>query len=129
MSRRLPWLDMAVTVLATVLIGVSLHGGWTRMETDFPNYYTGAVAATHKLCVIRFYDWTWFQREMNHAGFERQLGAYTPQTPLALLPFLPLSGFPPQRAKQVWLLANLVCLLLLFDYWQSRPVSLTAGCF
>jgi Glycosyltransferase family 87 len=96
--------------LATLLLSTSFRQGWMRVETDFPNYYTGAAAARAGLPLKNFYDWTWFQREMNYTGTERQLGAYTPQSPLALLPFLPVARLGPQRAKQVWLSLNAVLL-------------------
>src|ERR1700692_1362656 len=100
LSRTQRFLDVSLgLVLACVLLSTSFRQGWTRVETDFPNYYTGAAAVRAGLPLENFYDWTWFQREMNYTGTERQLGAYTPQTPLALLPFLPMAGLPPQRAK------------------------------
>jgi hypothetical protein len=109
--RLLRLLDVALGLtLALVLFSTSFRQGWTRVETDFPNYYTGAAAARAGLPLKNFYDWTWFQREMNYTGTERQLGAYTPQTPLALVPFLPIAGLAPQSAKQVWLSANVLFL-------------------
>jgi hypothetical protein len=47
---------------------------------------------------------------MNVAGFERQLGAYTPQPPLTMLPMVPIAGFAPQTAKRIWLVLNLLFL-------------------
>ena len=85
--------------------------GWTRSTTDFPNYYTAAVLARRGLPLRHYYDWTWFQRQMNFAGFEPQLGGYIPQTPVTMLPLIPLSWLPPQDAKRVWLLLNL-CFLV-----------------
>jgi hypothetical protein len=80
------------------------------VETDFPNYYTASVLARRHMPLQRFYDWPWFQRQMNYTGTERQLGGYIPQTPLTMVPMLPLSSLPPQAAKQVWLTLNLVFL-------------------
>src|SRR5215472_13669735 len=98
--------------LATLLffLSTAFRAGWQRAETDFPNYYTAAVLLRRGEPLRRYYDWTWFARQMNYAGVERQLGAYTPQTPLTMLPMIPLTRFPPQRAKQVWLVLNLVFL-------------------
>jgi hypothetical protein len=48
---------------------------------------------------------------MNYTGTERQLGSYIPQTPLTMVPILPMSGLAPQAAKQVWLLLNLILLV------------------
>lgn len=93
------------------LLFTGFRNGWTRTTSDFPNYYTAAVAARNRLPLRAYYDWTWFQREMNYTGTERQLGAYTPQTPLALVPFVPFSGLPPQRAKRIWLVLNAILLV------------------
>ena len=104
-------LTWSTLTLATLFfLATSFRQGWTHVETDFPNYYTAAVLARRHLPLPRYYDWTWFQRQMNYTGTERQLGAYIPQTPLTLLPFVPLSHWPPQRAKQIWLTLNLLFL-------------------
>ena len=112
-----------LTFIAFLLTG--FRAGWTRAETDFPNYYTAAVLVRHRQPLRNFYDWTWFERQMNYAGMERQLGAYSPQTPLTMLPIVPLAGLPVQRAKQIWLLCNLaflgVTVLLLSRVSKFRP--------
>jgi Glycosyltransferase family 87 len=99
----------AVAAIAFFLL-TAFRSGWRRAETDFPNYYTGAVSVRKGLPLRNYYDWTWFQRQMNYDGIERQLGSYQPQTPLTALPFVGLSWLAPQRAKQVWLLIDLVFL-------------------
>jgi hypothetical protein len=98
--------------IGTLFLGTSFRIGWTQVETDFPNYYTAAVLARHHLPLPRYYDWTWFQRQMNYAGTERQLGGYIPQTPLTMVPLVPLSGFAPQHAKQIWMALNLMFLVV-----------------
>jgi hypothetical protein len=99
----------ALAGIVVVLIP-ALRQGWTHVETDFPNYYTAAVLARRHAPLRNFYDWTWFQRQMNYAGTERQLGGYTPQPPLAMVPMLPLTSLPPQSAKRVWLSLSVVFL-------------------
>jgi len=98
--------------LATLLffLATAFRAGWQRAETDFPNYYTAAVLLRRGEPLRKYYDWTWFARQMNYAGVERQLGAYTPQTPLTMLPMLVVASLPVQRAKQVWLTCDLVFL-------------------
>jgi len=100
---------LALLMLA-LFLATSFRKGWTRDETDFPNYYTAAVLVTHGAPLRDYYDWTWFQRQMNYAGIEHQLGAYLPQTPLTMLPIVPLAGFPVRTAKQIWLVLNLLFL-------------------
>lgn len=107
--RLLVWVAVA---LASLVFAPSFRKGWTQVETDFPNYYTAAVLARRHLPLERFYDWPWFQRQMNYTGTERQLGGYIPQTPLTMMPLLPMSGLAPQDAKHVWLVLNAVLLLV-----------------
>jgi hypothetical protein len=103
-------LRMAALLTFAIFLGTSLYTGWTEPETDFPNYYTAAVLVRQGQPLRKFYDWTWFARQMNYAGEGTQLGTYTAQTPLTMLPLVPLAGIPVQRAKQVWLLCNLIFL-------------------
>jgi hypothetical protein len=101
---------MTTRLLAILAVGLFLATvfvpGWSRLETDFPNYYTAARLVTQGQPLQDYYDWTWFQRQMNYAGFERQLGSYTSQTPLTMLPFVGLVKFSPLTAKRIWLLLN-----------------------
>jgi MFS family permease len=109
-QRVLVW--VAVALAGCVFLTTSFRKGWTQVETDFPNYYTAAVLWRHHQPLQRFYEWPWFQRQMNYAGTERQLGGYIPQTPLTMLPLVPLSGLSPQSAKQAWLALNLIFLAI-----------------
>jgi hypothetical protein len=107
-AKRLRWLAVATFLF---LMATSFRAGWQRAETDFPNYYTAAVLVRKREPLRNYYDWTWFQRQTNYAGIERQLGGYYPNTPLTMLPMVGLSRLPVQRAKQVWLFCSLVFLL------------------
>src|ERR1700686_2394211 len=97
-------------LMGDFFLATSFRKGWSRNETDFLNYYTAAVWLRHDAALRDYYDWTWFQRQMNYAGIEHQLGAYLPQTPLTMLPIVPFAGFPVRTAKQIWLALNLVFL-------------------
>jgi Glycosyltransferase family 87/WD40-like Beta Propeller Repeat len=81
------------------------------METDFPNNYTAAVLTLKHQPLRQYYDWVWFQRQMHYAGIEHQIGGYVPNTPLTMLPMLPLAAFPPQRAKQIWMVLEVLLLV------------------
>src|SRR5580704_11340198 len=100
----------AALVAVVIFFATTFRAGWNRAETDFPNYYTAAVLVREGAPLHNYYDWTWFQRQMNYAGVENQLGAYIPQTPLTMLPIVPLAGFAPQTAKRIWLLFNVAFL-------------------
>jgi hypothetical protein len=130
--RTLP-LQNNVRILAVVifvaLVGFSFRQGWTRAETDFPNYYTAALLVRKGEKLRNYYNWTWFQRQMNYAGIERQLGGYIPQTPLTMLPMLPIAGYSPQTAKRIWLAVNLIFLAatvwLLSRMTRFRKIEIT----
>ena len=100
---------LALLLAAALLLGPFLHG-FQRMETDFPNYYTAAKLTVQHMPLRQFYDWVWFQRQIQYAGIDHQLGGYIPHTPLTMLPFLPLTVFAPQLAKQIWLMLGLILL-------------------
>lgn len=104
----------ALAVIAVLLAGRLLLGpfreGWSQMRTDFPNHYVAAKLALRHEPLRQFYDWEWFQREIQLSGIEGQLGGYIPYPPLAMLPYLPLAELPPQQAKQVWLIAQVIFL-------------------
>jgi Glycosyltransferase family 87/WD40-like Beta Propeller Repeat len=118
---RKPLAILAVLLTVTFLVITAVMPGWKQIETDFPNYYTAAVLARQGQPLRDYYDWTWFARQMNYAGIEGRIGNYTPQSPLTMLPMLPLAAFPAQRAKQIWLLCNLLFLGL--TLWLLHRLS------
>jgi hypothetical protein len=102
----------------------TLIPAWSQPSSDFPNYYTAGKLARTRVPLHLYYDWTWFQRQIHFAGIEKQLGGYIPQTPLTLLPFIPLSLVPPAAARKIWLVLN--CVFLALSLWLlSRMTSLT----
>lgn len=104
-------LRLAVLLTFLFLLTTAFRAGWMRTDTDFPNYYTAATLVREHQPLRDYYDWTFFARAMNYAGYGTLIGAYTPQTPLTMLPFVPLTQFAPQRAKQLWLILNLAFLI------------------
>lgn len=114
-------LPLACTLGSVLILSTAFRRGWTHVETDFPNYYTAAVLTVKHQPLRQFYDWTWFQRQMNYAGTERQLGGYIPHTPLTMLPLLPLTALAPQRAKHAWLIFGVLCLAA--SLWMLARVT------
>src|SRR5579884_1252064 len=130
-SKGLQVIRWALAFVALlVFLAISFRAGWVRSTTDFPNYYTAAVLVTKHAPLRNYYDWPWFQTQMNYAGIEDQLGGYIPQTPLTMLPIVPLAGLQPQTAKRVWLMVNLglliaiICLLSRVTRFGIPEISL-----
>jgi len=94
-----------------LFLGRTFHKGWNIDQSDFPNYYTAAVLVRHGEPLRKYYDWAWFQRQMNFSGVEEPLGTYIPQTPLTMLPLVPMASYPVQTAKRIWLSVNLFFLI------------------
>jgi hypothetical protein len=126
---------LAAVVGLVVVLSAAFRTGWNRVSTDFPNYYTAAVAARHHDPLRNIYDWTWFARKMNYAGIENQLGGYVPQSPATMLPMMPIAGFPPLTAKRVWLVLNLILLAVAIGIlarmtgvrWEYLAILLLCG--
>ena len=130
------WMARVAAVVGfAVVLSAAFRTGWTRISTDFPNYYIGAVAARHHDSLPNLYDWTWFARQMNYAGIENQLGGYVPQSPATMLPIIPIAGFPPLTAKRTWLVLNLILLLAVIGIlarmtgvrWEYLTILLLCG--
>ena len=126
MTRKQLAIGCAAAILLSELLLTSFRRGWNQMTTDFPNYYTAAVLTLQKAPLRSFYDWTWFQRQINYAGIDGQLGAYTPHTPLTIAPLLPLAHLKPLAAKRAWLALELI--LLAASVWVlSKATALHAA--
>src|SRR5258708_5304352 len=95
--------------------------GWMQSETDFPNYYTAAVLVRAQQPLRNYYDGTWCARQMIYPGNGPHLGASSPQSPLTMLPMIPFAGFPPQTAKRIWLVCNL--LFLAATVWMLSQIA------
>jgi Glycosyltransferase family 87/WD40-like Beta Propeller Repeat len=103
---------VAILALAGVFIWRGFLPAWNGLNTDFPNYYLAARLYHEGYSLDQLYNWTWMQRQKDHAGIQRPIIAYAVETPFSLLPVLPFSGLPPLKAKRGWLLLNLGFLVL-----------------
>ena len=91
---------------------------WQHLKSDFPNYYL--IARLHRagFPLERVYDWTWLQRQKDHAGINQGLVSFIPSTLLSALVVSPWCSLPPLVAKHYWLIANLIflaCVILLLS--------------
>jgi Glycosyltransferase family 87/WD40-like Beta Propeller Repeat len=116
LSHERRFLPFVCGIAAAVSFAWFLYDGvarvWSGVPPDFPNYYAAARSTVNGTPLQAFYSYPDFQREIDRAGIDRQLGGYIPQTPLAVLPLLPLTGLAPIDAKRVWLVLNLSFLIL-----------------
>jgi hypothetical protein len=106
----------AEVVIALVLAGIFIAYGflpaWQSLNTDFGNYYLAARLFRQGDSLDRVYDWTWFQRQKNHAGMERRLVGFFTLTLYSAMPIVPFATLSPLSAKRCWLVINLILLAL-----------------
>jgi len=109
--------QLAAIVLLIALAGLVLVRGivpaLSRIDTDFPNYYTAARIVIEGGSTQRLYDDAWFQEQMNRElpGIEGR-GKFTPFPPPTALLMVPLAPLSPLNALRVMTLISLVCLFL-----------------
>jgi hypothetical protein len=114
-------LRLLALVCLLIFLATGFRRGFEQDVTDFPNYYTGAVLVRKHAPLRKFYDWSWFAREMDRAGLGTRIGSYTPQTPLTMLPMVGFTDLSLQRAKQAWLVFNLFFLAI--TLWMLSRVT------
>jgi hypothetical protein len=85
---------------------------WSHLDSDFANYYLAASLYREGYPIERVYEWTWFQRQKDHAGIERPLVGFIPSTPTSALMILPLASLPPLPANHWWLVISFGLLSL-----------------
>lgn len=69
----------------------------------------GSILASAE-ALAQIYDWSWVQRQKDHAEIQRNIVAYTSLPPFSLVPAV--TSLSPLSAKRGWLLVNLVLLAL-----------------
>lgn len=100
---------VACAALVAAVVWWGVRPGLRMPAGDFANYYTAArVAASGEELTPAYTDFLWFQTRIDAGGFAGQLGSFIPHPPATALVMLPLVGFEPLRAKQIWTLANVV---------------------
>ena len=109
-GRHQAFVPAIISITFLVALCWSLRQAWTRTESDFPSYYTAAHLVLDRQPLREFYDMARFQQHLDPLVVPARLGGYIPQTPLTMLPFLPLARFAMERAKQLWLIADIAFL-------------------
>ena len=106
------WTERLLVILLLLLFVVrGFIPAWGHLDSDFTNYYLAARLYHEGYPVERVYDWTWFQRQKDHAGLDRPLVGFIPSTLPSALTVLPLSSLPPLQANRCWLIISLGFLL------------------
>src|SRR3954467_3867465 len=109
-SRSRRAFSFLICAVFAIQLAWSFLRAWTHTESDFPSYYTAAHLVVERKPLRDFYDMGRFQRHLDQIVVPSRLGGYIPQTPLTMLPLVPLTNVPMQAAKRIWLMIDLVLL-------------------
>lgn len=120
--RVMRWVERGTLFLLIVyLFAHTMPRAWSKLNTDFPNYYLSARLVHDRFDTSRMYEWVWLQREKDHRAIDDRIIGLIPITPVSTLAIWPLAGMQPLMAKRIWLMANLVLLIPLA--WMLRAVT------
>ena len=115
---------LLLAFLVLLFVARGFIPAWSHLGSDFPNYYLVARLFHQKYPLERVYEWTWFQRQKDHAGIERPLVGFIPSTLPSALIVLPLAFLSPLQANRCWLVLT-SGFLLLVAVLLKRVTSLT----
>jgi hypothetical protein len=97
--------------LAAVLIARGIVPAMSKIDSDFPGYFTAAKIVADGGPVERLYDDVWFQQQMRRYNFRAQrIGKFSPFPPPTALLLLPLARMEPLNALRVVTVASALCL-------------------
>jgi hypothetical protein len=119
-GRALSWIERFALLFAVAYLGLNtVPRAWTKLNTDFPNYYLTARLAREGYDTTRVYEWIWLQREKDHRSLDIPAVGMIPITPFSTLVIWPLTVLPALAAKHVWIVANLALLIPLCWFIHS----------
>ena len=120
--RVASWMERFILLLAIAYLGMhTWPRAWSKLNTDFPNYYLTARLVHEDYDTARIYEWRWFQREKDHRSIDDPIVGLIPITPFSTLIMWPISEMPALAAKHVWMLVNLALLVPLC--WLLRSLT------
>jgi hypothetical protein len=116
-SMRL-FLSRPATILALIGLAafVFLRGivpALSKLDADFPGYFTAAKIVASGRNVEKVYDDTWFQEQIRLYGMEsaENPGKFAPFPPPTALLLVPLASLEPLTALRIVSAASILCLI------------------
>jgi Glycosyltransferase family 87 len=98
--------------LAAVLVARGIVPAMSKIDSDFPGYFTAAKIVADGEPVERLYDDAWFQQQMSRYGFgSKSIGKFSPFPPPTAFLLLPLARMQPLNALRVVTVVSILCLV------------------
>ncbi|MBI4547339.1 MAG: DUF2029 domain-containing protein [Ignavibacteriae bacterium] len=114
-----------LAVLGIFIVWKGVIPALTKIDTDFPTYYTSARLLMDGEDIAKMYDDKWFNEQVQRYGINH-LGRFTPFPPIAAFIMLPIAYLPPLQALQAWTVINLAALsvmILLLSKILQRDIA------
>jgi Glycosyltransferase family 87 len=97
--------------LAAVLIARGIVPAMSKIDSDFPDYFTAAKIVADGGPVERLYDDVWFQQQMHrYVPGSESIGKFSPFPPPTALLLLPLARMQPLNALRAVTVVSALCL-------------------
>jgi hypothetical protein len=103
---------LLLVALAFVLAARGMVPAMSKIDSDFPNYFTAAKIVADGGNVERLYDDSWFQGQMRRYALGKPSeGKFSPFPPPTALLLVPLTGLEPLNALRVMTGVSTLCLV------------------
>jgi hypothetical protein len=97
--------------LAAVLIARGIVPAMSKIDSDFPSYFTAAKIVADGGSVDRLYDDVWFQQQVHrYVPSSESIGKFSPFPPPTAFLLLPLTRMEPLNALRVVTVVSALCL-------------------
>ncbi len=103
---------LLIAALAFVLTARGFVPAMSKIDSDFPGYFTAAKIVADGGDVERLYDNSWFQEQMRHYQVGKPSeGKFSPFPPPTALLLVPLAHLEPLNALRVVTAVSALCLV------------------
>lgn len=99
-----------IALLGVLIFWRGILPAFTRIDTDFPNYYTASRLVLEGKDVSRLYDDAWFNAQIASYGIAVE-GKFSPFPPPTVFIMLPIASLSPGTAMTVWTILNIAALV------------------
>lgn len=115
------WLSIfLLAILSLFHLYYGVIPAWTKINSDFPNYYVSSRLLLEGKDLENIYDDNWFQKKINDYGISEP-GKFSPFPPPTAFIMIPQALLSPLSAKRVYILVNL--LVLFFAVYLLSKIS------
>ena len=107
-ATLLKWISSSLFFLFIFYSGI--YKSWGMIKNDFPNYYVSSQILVQQKSYSILYNDKQFNHEVNNFGIVQD-SKFSQYPPLTAVIMIPLTGFDPLTAKNIWTVFNMLVLV------------------